>query len=99
MSLKYALFTAEFVAEAIPKCAIHKRLLSFGFATCALATLASRLMIRRSIYSATLWSELGVDKPTGNTLSARRLFGLAADPPLAIRINVVQTGCNRSVLK
>jgi Resolvase, N terminal domain len=32
---------AEFVAEAISKCTIHKRFLFFGFATCALATLAS----------------------------------------------------------
>jgi hypothetical protein len=30
---------------------------------------------------------------------ARRLFGLATDPALAIRINLVQSGCNRSVLK
>ena len=37
-------------------------------------------------------------QPTGNTLAARRLFGLAADPALAILINVVQPGCNRSVL-
>ena len=44
----------------------------FGFATCALATLASR---------------------------PRRLFGLAVDPVVAIRINVVQSRCIRSVLK
>ena len=31
-------------------------------------------------------------------IAARRLFGLAADPPVAIRINVVQSRCNRSVL-
>src|SRR5260370_31178719 len=46
---KHALFMAEFVAEAISKCTIDKRFLLFGFATCALATLASRPMIRHSI--------------------------------------------------
>ena len=40
---------AEFVAEDISKCTFHKRLLVLGFATCALATLASRPMIRHSI--------------------------------------------------
>jgi hypothetical protein len=29
---------------------------------------------------------------------ARRLFGLAADPAVAIRINAVQPGCSQSVL-
>ena len=28
-------------------------------------------------------------------VAARRLFGLAADPAVAVRINLVQSGCNR----
>jgi hypothetical protein len=63
-------------AKSRPNFYDAERLLLFGFATCALATLASRPMI-----------------------AARRLFGLAADPAVAIRINVVQSRCNRSVLK
>ena len=31
-------------------------------------------------------------------IAARRLFGLATDPAVAIRINLVQSGCCRSVL-
>jgi hypothetical protein len=30
-------------------------------------------------------------------IAARRLFGLAVDPAVTIRINVVQSRCNRSV--
>src|ERR1700736_3924706 len=65
----------EFVAEAISKCTIHKRFLLFGFATCALATLASRPMIRHSICNGTLLSVRSAVRSTRNTLAAKRLFG------------------------
>jgi hypothetical protein len=54
-----------------------QRLLLFGFATCALATLGSRPMIAGKT----------TIRPGGG------------NPALAIRINLVQPGCNRSVLK
>jgi hypothetical protein len=35
--------------------------------------------------------------PVSTDMAARQLFGLAADPAVAIRINLVRSGCNRSV--
>jgi hypothetical protein len=32
-------------------------------------------------------------------VAARRLFRLASDSAVAIRINLIQSGCNRSVIK
>src|SRR6516162_1862851 len=75
LSRKQLLFMAEFVAEAISKCTIHKRPLFFGFATCAFATLACRPMIRHLICNGMLLSVRNADKSTRNTLAARRLFG------------------------
>jgi hypothetical protein len=63
-------------AKSRPNFYDAERPLLFGFATRALATIASRPMI-----------------------AARRLFGLVAAPAIAIRINLVQSRCNRSVLK
>jgi hypothetical protein len=35
--------------------------------------------------------------PVSTDMAARQLLGLAADPAVAIRINLVRSGCNRSV--
>src|ERR1700693_3089550 len=65
---KHALFMTDFVAEAISKCTIHKPPLFFGFATCALATPASRPMIRHSIYNGMHLNVRSAVRSTRNTL-------------------------------
>src|SRR6266436_7721667 len=64
----------ECVAEAISKCTIDKRFLLFGFATCALATLASRPMIRHSICNGMHLNVRSAVRSTRNTLAAKRIF-------------------------
>src|SRR5271165_121200 len=87
-------------------------LLLFGFATCALATLASRpTRLTRQGYNAKVLAELlnAKSREINSFLSGQlapgrthKLHGELPDsgnPASAIRINVVQPGCNRSVLK
>ena len=66
---------AECVAEGISKSTFHQHHLFFGFATCALATHASRPTIRHSICNATLLSARSADRSTRNMLAARPPFG------------------------
>jgi hypothetical protein len=53
---------------------MDKRFLLFGFATCALAPLASRPMIRHSICNGMQLNVRSAVRSTRNTLAAKRLF-------------------------
>jgi hypothetical protein len=89
-----SLFTAEFIAEAIPKCAIHKRLLFFWicdmrFGYARVSTDDQTLDLQRDALERARCRQTYGEHACGKTTySAWRRI-----PLVAIRINVVQAGC------